>query len=78
MTIHAAQIAHSPRLQRFLACLSDREWRSTLQLIQQAQVCAVSSCASELRAQGIPVETKCVDRVWYYRLASPQLELLAA
>ena len=76
--IHAAQLAHSPRLQRFLSCLNEREWKSTLQLIQQAQVCAVSSCASELRAQGIAVETKCVGRVWWYRLSSPQMELLAA
>lgn len=68
MTIRAAKIENSPRLLRFLGCLASGQWRSTMQIIQEAQICAVSACASECRAQGQAIETKCEGKVWFYRL----------
>ena len=49
--MHAARLADSPRLQRVLEVLSDGREHSTLEISQQARVCAVNSCIAELRGK---------------------------
>lgn len=68
MTIHAANPDKSRRLMRVLGVLSDRQPHSTLDLVTQAQVCAVNSCVSELRAAGHQIECKRRGDVWTYVL----------
>ena len=79
MPIRYAKLASSPRLQRFLKVLErGGEW-STREIMLEAHVCAVNSCAAELREQGIPVE--CSQRavhgrqVWFYKLGQGQQQL---
>jgi hypothetical protein len=68
----------SPRLQRVLRLLADGEWHSTMTIIQEANVCAVSAVVSELRANGVAIECAQRGKVWVYRLFQPkQLELAA-
>lgn len=69
MPLHAAQLANSPRLQRVLKVLADGGWHSTLDLVIGAGVCAVNSCISELRANGIGIACRRVGRERFeYRL----------
>ena len=76
--MHAARIEHSPRLQRVNALLSDGRWRSTREIMSEAQVCAVNSCVSELRANGLPILCR-RDKVggqvlYFYRLVTKEDE----
>ena len=74
MTLHAARLDRSDRLQRVLAVLEDGREHSTLEIVQRAGVCAVNSIAAELRANGCVIACRQdVDpadgrRVWLYRL----------
>ena len=76
--MHSAALGRSPRLQRVLAVLQDGAEHSTLDLIREAQVCAVNSCIAELRDNGCWIECRqeagrSGERVWLYRLvSSPQ------
>lgn len=63
--MHAARIDHSERLQRVAALLAGGGEYSTLEIIQQAGVCAVNSIISELRANGRDVRCKCIGRGVY-------------
>lgn len=77
--IHYAQLETSPRLQRLLKFLSDGRARTTLEIIQQAQVCAVSTAIKELRMNGFEIECRPVRRgVYEYqmKLGVQQLELI--
>lgn len=67
--MHAASIDRSVRLQRVAYVLSDGAWHSTLDIIIGAGVCAVNSCVSELRANGLDIECRRVGRERFeYRL----------
>ncbi len=72
--MHAAKLKSSDRLQRVLAVLSEGGWYSTRQIIRMAQVCAVNSVISELRANGVQIEckqfasTRGRPTIWRYRL----------
>ena len=55
---HFARLSHSPRLQRVLQLLHDREWRSTREIIYKANVCAVNTCIHELRQNGFIIEQR--------------------
>ena len=68
MNQHYAKLTTSPRLQRILAVLRDGEWHSTLDLQNQARVCAVGTSMSELRRNGIDYEKRYIDKHWAYRL----------
>ena len=57
--IHYARLESSERLQRFMWLLRDYGWHGTREIQIQANVCNVSAAASELRAQGIGIETVC-------------------
>ena len=75
--MHAARIVSSPRLQRAHALLSDGMEHSTFEIVTGAQVCAVNSVISELRANGYYIECRQVrnpvtgQRIWLYRMPCP-------
>ena len=73
MSLHAARLDRSPRLQRTLAALRDGEWHSTRDILRDAHICAVNSCIAELRANGYVIT--CQQRIgsdgrrlFFYRL----------
>ena len=75
MTMHAARLDRSPRLQRVLAVLQDGREYTTRDIVVRARVCAVNSCAAELRANGYDIRCRQLadegGRVWIYRLVQP-------
>ena len=70
-TIHAPKRV-TPRLARMLDLLKDGSAYTTREIIQKAEVCAVSSCAKELRVLGYDIQCRreTIDRrlVFKYRL----------
>lgn len=66
--MNAANPEKSRRLMRVLGVLSDGLAHSTLDLINQAQVCAVNSCVAELRQAGHQIDCQRRGSVWIYRL----------
>jgi hypothetical protein len=68
--MHAANIESSKRLQRVDTLLSDLRPRSTLEIVQQAQVCAVNSIISELRRNGRQINCHRHEGIWFYRRVS--------
>ena len=76
--MHAGRIEKSARLQRVHAFLADGRWHSTRDVMVGANVCAVNSCVSELRANGVAIECQqqmvLGARVFYYRLTKPRQE----
>lgn len=66
--MNAARLTRSDRLKRVKEFLADCRPHSTLEIVQQAQVCAVNSIVAELRANGVPI--KCERRAdrWYYQM----------
>ncbi len=72
----AAHISTSPRLQRVHALLADGRERSTLDIVNDAHVCAVNSCISELRTNGAVIGCRQIkdrrgQRIWLYKMTSP-------
>lgn len=64
-----ARLENSARLQRTLKALESGDWKSTRDLIRTANVCAVNSCISELRANGFEISTRCFGKGRYeYKL----------
>ena len=57
-----ARLENSERLQRTLAALETGGWRSTRDMIRDANICAVNSCISELRANGFEISTRCLGK----------------
>ncbi len=71
--MNAARLDRSPRLQRVLVLLGDGRWHSTLDIIIGAGVCAVNSCVSELRVNGIPIACRRVGKERFeYRIGVDQ------
>lgn len=67
--MHSARLEKSPRLQRVLEVLQRGGWWGTRAIITEADVCAVNSVVSELRENGIDVQSRCVGHGRYeYRL----------
>ena len=62
---HAAKLENSPRLRRVARFLADGEWHGTRDIMILADVCAVNSAITELRANGIEVESRCVGKGRY-------------
>lgn len=77
MTLHAARLDRSDRLRRVPAVLEDGGEHSTLEIVRRAEVCAVSSAVSELRANGRRIACRRTAdpatgrRVFFYRLERP-------
>lgn len=71
--MHSAKLEKSNRLQRVYEVLQ-RGPKTTLEIIQQAGVCAVNSIISELRDNGIDIDCRCLgvtgdgSRIYQYRL----------
>ena len=83
MTLKAAKLDKSARLQRVRDLLSDGRERSTREIIFGAHVCAVNSVISELRANGLRIECRAIaatngGRIWLYRLDAPASGLIEA
>lgn len=73
--MHSARIENSDRLRRVLNVLC-RGPHTTLEIMREAQVCAVNSIVAELRANGIPVRCECKGRGRFlYSLSEGQLNL---
>ena len=67
--MHSAKLKTSKRLQRTLAVLRQGK-ATTRQIIRKAHVCAVNSIITELRANGIKIECRCVEKgIFEYSLA---------
>ncbi|HEY6022257.1 MAG TPA: hypothetical protein VIY48_21085 [Candidatus Paceibacterota bacterium] len=65
--MNAAQLDRSQRLQRVRKVLLDGMKHTTLDLIQKANVCAVNSIISELRANGMAIDCQRVGDRWFYQ-----------
>lgn len=66
--MHAANIEKSERLGRVLDLLSKGGEFSTLDIIRQANVCAVNSIVAELRQNGFDIDCQRKGEKWFYRL----------
>lgn len=74
--IHAAQLENSPRLQRLTAYLSDGRWHGTRDIVENGYIMAVNSAVTELRVNGIQIETRCVGKGRYeYRQSNEQAQM---
>ena len=63
-----AKLEKSARLQRVLAYLKDGLSHSTRDIIREANVCAVNSCISELRANGYDIDCKKSEGIFLYTI----------
>lgn len=68
MTMNAASIEKSERLLRVLSLLSEGGEFTTLDIIKQANVCAVNSIVAELRQNGFGIDCHRRGDKWFYRL----------
>lgn len=69
--MHAARLYESPRLQRVANLLLRGDWFSTMHIAKKANVCAVNSIISELRANQWVVDCRVRStqngKVWQYK-----------
>lgn len=71
--IRAANLKSSDRLGRVCRLLQDGTWHGTWEIIHTCDVCAVNTIISELRANGLRIETQCKGSGHYqYRLENVQ------
>jgi hypothetical protein len=66
--MHSARLSRSDRLQRVADLLLDGRPHTTLDIIKAANVCAVNSIISELRANGMKILCRRSGDVWQYQL----------
>jgi hypothetical protein len=66
--MNAANIENSDRLNRVLDLLSQGTEFTTLDIIKQANVCAVNSIISELRQNGFEIDCQRRADKWFYKL----------
>ncbi|CAB4161781.1 Helix-turn-helix domain containing protein [uncultured Caudovirales phage] len=66
--MNAASIESSERLNRVLDLLSQGGEFSTLDIIKNANVCAVNSIISELRQNGFEINCQRRGDKWFYKL----------
>ena len=66
--MNAASIESSERLNRVLNLLSLGGEFTTLDIIKNANVCAVNSIISELRQNGFDINCQRRGEKWFYRL----------
>lgn len=66
--MRAANVETSARLQRVLKVLETGRALTTLDIVVEAEVCAVNSCIAELRANGFDIRCWRVGDCWFYRL----------
>ena len=63
----AASLKSSERLQRVAQFLDDGRERSTMEIINECQVCAVNSIIAELRDNSLIIHCRREGDTWYYR-----------
>jgi hypothetical protein len=68
--MNAANIEKSDRLQRVLTLLKRGGEYTTLEIIQNAGVCAVNSIISELRQNGYQINCQRRADKWFYRMTT--------
>lgn len=71
--MHSARIHRSQRLQTLLKILATGQEYTTAEIEDQARamgrrLCAVHSCAAELRDRGIAITVARRGKYWYYRM----------
>ena len=66
--MNAASIESSDRLNRVLDLLSQGGEFTTLDIIKEANVCAVNSIISELRQNGFDIDCQRRGNKWFYKL----------
>ena len=66
--MHAASIEKSERLGRVRDLLSQGGEFTTLDIIKQANVCAVNSIVAELRQNGFDIDCQRRGDKWFYKL----------
>jgi hypothetical protein len=66
--MNAASIESSDRLNRVLDLLSQGGEFTTLDIIKEANVCAVNSIISELRQNGFDIACQRRGEKWFYKL----------
>jgi hypothetical protein len=66
--MNAASIEKSARLGRVLDLLSQGGEFTTLDIIRQAEVCAVNSIVAELRCNGFDITCQRRGDKWFYTL----------
>jgi hypothetical protein len=66
--MNAANLDNSDRLQRVLRLLLKGGEFTTLDIVMQAQVCAVNSVVAELRQHGYAINCQRRGDKWFYRL----------
>jgi len=66
--MNAANIERSDRLARVADLLAQSGELSTLEIIKQANVCAVNSIVSELRQNGYDITCQRRGEKWFYKL----------
>ncbi len=75
--MHAARLDDSARLRRVRRVLTDGAEHSTMDIVTRANVRAVNSIISELRANGLDIACRQTQdeagaRVWLYHLPPPE------
>lgn len=65
--MNAANLKKSQRLIRVSRLLGSGKEFSTMDIVQQAQVCAVNSIISELRCNGQTIRCRRAGDKWYYK-----------
>ena len=65
--MHSARLSRSDRLQRVAAFLLDGRYHTTMEIVQAANVCAVNSIVSELRANGMRISCQRTGDIWLYQ-----------
>lgn len=66
----AAKLEKSSRLRRIYDLFASHrgKWLSTWEIQTEGKTCATSTCVSELRRNGINIESKREGGIWLYRM----------
>lgn len=68
--MNAAKLERSDRLQRVRNLLNSGKEYSTMEIVMQANVMAVSACVSELRQQNVPIKCWREGAYFYYQMSA--------
>lgn len=66
--MHSANLQTSDRLKRVAELLADGKEHSTMEIIRNANVCAVNSVVAEIRANGSEISCRRDGNAWYYKM----------
>ena len=66
--MHAANLQKSSRLKRLYNLLKDGKKRSTREIMNAANICAVSTAIAELRDNSCNITCERQGMYWYYQM----------